>query len=91
MVGGVWGNNPRGPLATRSPALPDLDYDAAAYPSLDGAPADLHDAGQIDLAGHRGEFAASISDANRLSLPPPLQRTHHENHPDERHPAQAPR
>jgi hypothetical protein len=57
MAGYVWGNDPRGPLATRSPALPDLDHDPAAYPSLDDASADLHDPGQVDLAGHGGEFA----------------------------------
>jgi hypothetical protein len=57
MVGGALGNDPRGPLATRSPALPDLDHDPATYPSLDDAPAYLHDPRQIDLAGHGGEFA----------------------------------
>jgi hypothetical protein len=30
MAGGAWGNNPRGPFATGSPALPDLDHDPAA-------------------------------------------------------------
>jgi hypothetical protein len=89
MAGDAWGNDPRCPLATRSPALPDLDYDAAAYPSLYNTPANLHDPGQIDLAGHGGEFArVEIGRQSPPGLPPRFQGTHHGIHADERHPAQ---
>src|SRR5262245_59460412 len=87
--GGALGNDPLGSLATRSPALPDLDHDPAAYPSLDDTPADLHDPGQIDLAGHGGEFArVEIGRQSSPGLPPPFEGTHHGIHSDERHPAQ---
>src|SRR5262245_29395214 len=89
MAGGADGNDSRGPLATRSPALADLHHDPAAYPSLDDTSADLHDPGQIDLAGHGGEFArVEIGRQSPPGLAPPFQGTHHGIHPDERHPAQ---
>ena len=35
----------------------DLHHNSPAHPSLDDAPACLDHAREIDLAGHRGEFA----------------------------------
>src|SRR5262249_35256500 len=67
-----------------SPPLPNLDHDAAAYPSLDDAPAGLYDARQIDLASHLGELArAEIGCQSLPGLLPPFQRTHHGINADE--------
>src|SRR5262249_30622823 len=71
------------------PPLPDLNHHPAPYPPLDDAPADLHDPGQIDLAGHSSEFArVEIGPQSPPGLPPPLQRTHHGIHADERYATQ---
>src|SRR5262245_39226937 len=79
----------RRPLATRSPPLPDFDYNSTAYPSFDDLPAGVHNAGEIDLAGHTGEFAGiEIRCQSPPSLASPVQRTHHGIDADERHSAQ---
>src|SRR5262245_30647657 len=79
----------RRPLTTRSPALPDFDHDPPAYPSLDDLPAGVHDAGQIDLAGHAGEFVSiEIGCQSPPGLASPFQGAHHGIDADERHSAQ---
>ena len=70
-------------------AGPDFDYNSIAYASFDDPPAGVHYPRQIDLAGHRGEFARlHVGRQSLPSLPPPFQRTHHGIDADERHPAQ---
>jgi hypothetical protein len=69
--------------------LPYFDYNSTAYPSLDDLPAGVHDAGQINLAGHAAEFAGiEIGCQSPSSLASPVEGTHHGIDTDERHSAQ---